>query len=70
MSVKYFCDGCGNEIGRNYVARRLMPEWWAGGARFTAEVKVAVNGTWNSGHLCRACLLLLLSSDEPKNSAA
>ena len=53
MSVKYFCDICGGRVKRNYVMPRLLRRF----QRVKVEIYVAVDGVWNSGHLCKACVL-------------
>lgn len=61
---KNYCDGCGEELSRNYVTQRLEnehqfhfmqgPECKSTTAR--VEVMAGVDGTFNSGDLCLSCL--------------
>jgi len=61
---KNFCDGCGEELTRNYVSERLKNEhefnFMKGsdfaGNKVKVEVMAGVNGTCNSGDLCLECL--------------
>lgn len=53
MSSKWFCDGCGTEITRNYVSKRLQRKR----GRFVAEVMVHTDGTSNKGDICLRCLM-------------
>jgi hypothetical protein len=64
--IKYFCDVCGEETKRNYVATRLKPELVYDSGKVVCEVVVAINGTWNGGVICRECLRIALRQPEKK----
>lgn len=51
MSARYYCDACGNEL-LPWEHKRLTGTL----GRISFEVLVAVDGTWNKGHVCRYCL--------------
>ena len=61
MSVKYSCDGCTKEVKRNYVDQRYQPSRHMNARNINAEVLIAIAGTWNEGHLCKECLLAVLT---------
>lgn len=61
MAVKYFCDCCKEELTRNVVSDRYRPTRYSNYTNFAAEVMVRVGTTWNSGHLCKPCLLTILT---------
>ena len=50
--VKLICDKCGNEVDINCVSDRFH---WKND-RFEFELVIAVDGTWNKGHLCEECV--------------
>ncbi len=56
MSVRYYCDICEREaierLKRNYVSDRAKIEK----DNVIIEVSIAVDGTWNSGFVCKDCL--------------
>jgi hypothetical protein len=55
--VKHYCDVCGYEIaGQNCVQDRLHVLRRDDNIRVEVEMMVAINGTWNSGDICEACL--------------
>lgn len=60
MSIRRFCDLCGVEIERNYVAERFQPWKWftsgAGGINVTVELAVRIGETWNKGDACLPCI--------------
>ena len=54
MTARYFCDQCGDEVTDkrttgNRIKRRRD--------RVSVEVLVAVDGTWNDGHVCQGCVI-------------
>ncbi len=53
--IKWFCDLCGKELpdGRNYVSRRPIYEY----NNVRVELTSSVDGTWNAGQLCGACIV-------------
>ena len=55
--TKVFCDACGSEIGKNYVGERLKRSLRINRTKFSIEVIVASNDTWNQGDICLDCLL-------------
>jgi hypothetical protein len=48
--IKLYCDGCGKEVGED--ANRTIFRW----GMLRVEVIVAVNGVWNGGQTCLACV--------------
>jgi len=60
--IKRYCDVCGKEVERNYVAQRLRQEM----GRVVVEVMVAIDGIWNKGEICLGCLtdVLVHGSEE------
>lgn len=58
--IKYYCDGCGQEISRNYVSQRLTVCLKLKEERFTIEVLVRKNDIANNGELCLDCLMKIL----------
>jgi hypothetical protein len=61
MSIKHFCDGCGEEVQRNFVQDRLVKDKQIGNAKFSIEVMVATDGVWNGGCICLPCLQRLFN---------
>jgi hypothetical protein len=57
---KCFCDVCGNEIPQKRAGKRLLFKK----GRVTAEIMVAVDDTWNAGHVCAECLKEVFRSGE------
>jgi len=53
-----YCDACGKEIPVEDSMYRLK----ATKGRVTAEVMVAIDKTWNHGHICESCLLDVLNT--------
>lgn len=49
-----YCDSCDNEIpkGQNCVGSRIQLEL----GRVRIEIMVAVDNTWNNGHVCEDCI--------------
>lgn len=62
--IKHFCDACGKEVERSFVADRFKAERHMGGKKFEIEVMVAVNGTWNAGDLCELCLRKVMEAPQ------
>jgi len=62
VSVKRFCDVCGDELlmGRNLVTDRLKETTFIRGTKVQVEVVAGIGGTWNSGDLCLFCLFDVL----------
>ena len=54
--IKHFCDYCGEEIGRNYVAERFTESSVLRGKPLRVEITVAVNEVWGNGAVCWPCL--------------
>jgi len=64
MSAKYFCDKCKSEM--RYVEHgrvKLKLD------KFQVEIMVAIDGTWNYGHLCHACVLNVVANGRPVEAA-
>lgn len=57
---KCFCDACGTEIPRKEAGKHLLFER----GRVTAEIMVAVDNTWNAGHVCADCLREVIAQGE------
>lgn len=60
--IRYFCDCCGGEIGgRNHENRnplhRLTAKLKRGNSELQVEVLETKDGTSNTGHFCRYCVL-------------
>ena len=59
--IKIFCDRCGKETKENMVSQRLSTVIQNKiGADCLLEIMLGVNGVWNSGVICRDCLLEML----------
>lgn len=61
MSVRYFCDGCGTELGRNVVNERYTPSKYFSGPHgsnknISLEIIVSIGKIANAGHVCLLCL--------------
>ena len=63
MAARYFCDGCGDELesGRTDRLRRHLN---IEGNNFGVEVMVRFNGTWNTGLLCHACVVRVVTEGD------
>lgn len=61
MTIKRYCDACGSEVQRNYVADRLKGDSHTSGPegsiRVMVELTLGINGTWNRGEFCGMCAL-------------
>ena len=66
MSIRIFCDGCGEEIGRNYVSNRFKPELQLKGQLFELDILVKKGGVCNAGELCVDCLLKIIKEGREK----
>ena len=51
--IRMYCDGCNQEIKRNYVDNRLRHRL----GDILVEVMVAVGSRVRQGHVCRECVL-------------
>ena len=61
--VKWFCDVCGKETTDNQVTQRLKRTIWIpghGGNKVNIEIMLGLNSTFNSGVICKDCLLKML----------
>jgi hypothetical protein len=63
--IKYYCDGCGNELEAG-EHRRIKKNLWLAPNEddrnlIGVEVIHSMNGTSNSGHICHWCLLKVLN---------
>lgn len=56
--IKYLCDVCGKEMQRNAAVDRIKRRK----ANVTVEVLVAYKETWNSGDVCEACVIAIVSN--------
>ena len=74
--MKYFCDGCGDEIttrnqtsGGSTVESRLGTTVQKVGHKLKVEVMLTMNGTCNDGCWCKYCVLDALQKldDRPKS---
>lgn len=45
------CDGCGQPIDHTANRTKFKKD------RITVDLMVAVDGTWNGGHVCRPCII-------------
>lgn len=57
--IRYYCDGCGNELSPD-DHHRIKREGQINGTALLVEVITGVNGTWNAGHVCHSCILGVL----------
>jgi len=48
---KVFCDICGKDI-TNYAGSMATGKH----GRLTVEIMIAIDGMWNGGHACEACI--------------
>lgn len=55
--IERYCDSCGKPVRRNAVHQRIRRRV----GRVSAEVTVAVDGTWNRGDVCEDCVILVVS---------
>ena len=51
--IRMYCDGCNQEIKRNYVDNRLIHRL----GNILVEVMVAVGRRVNQGQVCRECVI-------------
>ncbi len=58
--IRYFCDGCGDEVGPDDHGR-IKREGQTNGTGILVEVMTGVNGTLNAGHVCHQCVLKVLA---------
>ncbi len=58
--IRRFCDHCGNEMVDSEAARLVRKL-----DRFTVEVMVATDDTWNKGELCHPCVVKVVTEGEP-----
>ena len=56
MTTKTYCDICDESITRNYVSKRLSLKR----IEFTAEIMIKQGDKYNTGDLCRDCVMLIL----------
>lgn len=77
MSIKRFCDMCGEEIvGRRSIVdpvpgrSRLATEVRNGDCRLGVEVITSHDGTANTGDFCRYCVLDALYALDDRAKAA
>lgn len=75
MSIKHFCDVCGEDINENVVSQRLKHDTLlrtrkGGMVKVMFEITVGTEGTWNSGDLCRDCLFNALGRFDNRPIAA
>jgi hypothetical protein len=75
MSIRYFCDGCGQEItdknachGGHILKDRLGATLERNGRKLKVEVLIETNGTSNTGDWCKYCVLFALNQldDRPR----
>ena len=59
--VRYFCDVCGEELRKGESAR-VHGEV----GRVSFEVMTAIDGTWNNGLICHACVVKAINSCYPE----
>ena len=59
--IKQFCDGCGEEIKRNYVTDRLKRTFQLEGTPFHIEVMAGKSNVTNDGDLCLDCLMKVIN---------
>lgn len=70
--IRRFCDVCEQEIttlNPSVVRDRLILErahLRANRPKVSFEIHVAIDGTWNSGDLCRSCLYQALDRLDPR----
>jgi hypothetical protein len=65
VTARYFCDGCGTELTTEEAARRLQRARIFPGHHIAVKVTVALDGGWNSGHVCHACILRVMNEGVP-----
>lgn len=63
--LKRFCDNCGAEITRSVAENRIVKRF----NQFTLELLVTFKGVANTGDLCEACALKILSSGNDVSTA-
>jgi hypothetical protein len=58
--IKRYCDICGNEVPVSQPNELLIDHTTvtSGGGRVRLQLKIirAIDGTWNSGDCCNACI--------------
>ena len=57
--IRYYCDVCGEELGKA-DHNRLQGSVQSGEHSVKVEVISGVDGAWNEGHLCHACVLTVV----------
>jgi hypothetical protein len=66
--IKRYCDGCNQEITRNYVIEQFNPSIRLNDTLVTLEVTIAINDLWNAGDLCLDCLKQCIRTGVEKKS--
>lgn len=61
MSARYFCDGCGEEVTGKANDRLRRSFDITATTNLAVEVMVRLNGTWNTGHICTACVIRVVT---------
>lgn len=56
--IKVFCDVCGNELQRNAAVDRIKRRK----ANVTVEVLVSYKDVCNTGEVCEACIIAIVSN--------
>jgi len=60
--LRLFCDVCDKEIKRNYVSERYKPML----GKFRVEIMVSFKDAWNSGEICKECLLKIINEGKER----
>ena len=59
--IRKYCDCCGEEIVEESAAcHRIKGKSTRNRTPVEVEVHVAMNGTWNRGEICRACVVSIV----------
>jgi len=58
--TKFYCDECGEELKPGQAHKRLTRKL----GRVSVEVITAVDGVWNAGEVCPACVVKTVSEGE------
>lgn len=72
MSVKYYCDFCGEELTNNNrcggPGRFVHSRDVGNGSRMSVEVSTAINGDWSVGEFCLDCVFSTITHSIRQNS--
>ena len=64
--IVYYCDECGKEIKEFNEAPYIIKFESKSGHHFEVHILMDSDHKWNTGHLCRDCLIKLINKSNKK----